>query len=79
MSRVSDSNVNRTLNIKTCDVCNKKVAYAETRLAELPSIKQEGASEEDVMMCKTYQAIGIRFVHFDESVCDKTLYELTEI
>ena len=79
MSRVNDKDSNRDLKIRICEVCKKKCAYAEARLAELPCVEQEGEWEENKMQCKTYQAIGIRFVHYDSSICDKTLYELTEI
>ncbi len=79
MSRVNDVNTDRSLDIKVCPVCSKNCVYAETRLAELPSIDQEGEYEENKVACRTYQAIGIRFIHFDKSICDKALYELVEI
>ncbi len=79
MSRVDDKDVSRDINVYVCEVCNKKCSYAETRLAELPCVEQEGEYEENKMQCRTYQAIGIRFIHFDSSICDKPLYELVEI
>lgn len=79
MSRVNNKDSNRYINVYVCEVCNKKCANAETRLAELPSVEQEGEYEGRKMQCKTYQAIGIRFIHFDSSICDKPLYELVEI
>ena len=79
MSRVNNVNSDRKLDINVCAVCNKKCVYAETRLAEMPSIKQEGDTEDSQMECRTYQAIGIRYIHFDKSVCDKPLYELVEM
>lgn len=79
MSRVNDINVDKKIDEKVCRVCNKPVAFAEARLAELPPVRQEGDTEEDFMWCRSYAAIGLMYTHYDRSVCDFPLYELIKI
>ena len=60
------------LAIIRCPVCKKNVLHAETRLAELPAIKQE--AEMDFSYCRSYQAIGISYMHYDRTFCDVSLF-----